>query len=129
MQVQHILVKALVARPPRSIFRLKRWMEKLFEGVKVLSSDVFQLSETAFVAYTVGAQTHCAVHVAGDEFQMDLFTPNPINHDDIIKRLGDFDVGDHEILLVDRSGEFKTLVSCISGWLNLPDDPNDDNEY
>lgn len=130
MQVQHILVKALVARPPKSTLRLRGWLERLFSGVQILSGPhVFQTSETDFAAFTVASQTHCAIHISGSEFQMDFFTPTRIDTDGIIKRLKEFELGDHEILLIDRSGEFQILISCVMETHKGNDDPNDANEF
>jgi hypothetical protein len=124
MQVQHILVKALSERPPKSIMRVKRWLEKLFEGTKLLRAEVFQLSETAFSAVAVAAQTHCTMHISGDCIQMDFYAPKTLDADHIISKLQDFQITDHEVLLVDRSGEFHILVSCVKELGKT--DPNGD---
>lgn len=114
--VHHILVKAVVSRPPKSTLRLKRWMEKLLGDSKALSGPhVFQTREDCFAAFVVKDQTHCAVHISGSEFQVDLFTPEKIDADEFIKKMGEFEVGDHEVLLVDRTGEFQILISRVTG--------------
>lgn len=114
--VHHFIVRAECRHPPKTQFRLRRWIERLVPGVHVAMDGLSAIG--------VSGQTHCAVHFDGAQMQFDLLISQEIDLDLLLKYMREFGIENHEVLVLDRTGEFRTLVSCVD-----PDDPNDSNEY
>lgn len=113
MNHQHLIIKAYVKNPPKTVPKLNKWLNQLVKSInmKILfgpKSVYLDVPGNRGITGIVAIETsHCSIHVWDEEYpslvQMDVYSCQEFDNKTVIDKLKEFDLIFCDLIHIDRN--------------------------